>query len=99
MKNKILLSALLSVAACVGQASAQTTAFTYQGKLTDSGSPATGLYDLLFRLFDTPTEGNMLGYVISMHTPVTNGLFTVSLDFGSGPFTGPRRWMETDIRT
>src|SRR5437870_7471033 len=31
---------------------AQTTAFTYQGKLTDGGAPANGTYDLQFTLFD-----------------------------------------------
>ena len=36
---------------------AQTTAFTYQGKLTDAGNPANGNYDLQFKLFDTPTVG------------------------------------------
>ncbi len=36
---------------------AQTTAFTYQGKLTDTGSPASGNYDMQFKLFDTVTVG------------------------------------------
>lgn len=31
---------------------AQTTAFTYQGKLTDAGNPANGNYDLQLKLFD-----------------------------------------------
>ena len=28
------------------------TAFTYQGRLTDGGSPADGEYDFRFRLYD-----------------------------------------------
>jgi hypothetical protein len=32
---------------------AQTTAFTYQGKLSDGGNAATGQYDFQFKLFDT----------------------------------------------
>src|SRR5512138_2411485 len=38
-------------------AEAQTTAFTYQGKLSDGGSPANGTYDLQFKLFDTAAVG------------------------------------------
>lgn len=41
----LLLCLSLSVAA-------QTTAFTYQGKLTDAGNPANDNYDLQFKLFD-----------------------------------------------
>ena len=31
---------------------AQTTGFTYQGKLGDAGAPANGSYDFQFKLFD-----------------------------------------------
>ena len=37
---------------------AQTTGFTYQGRLTDGSAPATGTYDLQFALFDALTDGN-----------------------------------------
>ena len=40
-----------------GVAHAQTTAFTYQGKLTDTGIPANGQYDLKLQLFDAATGG------------------------------------------
>ena len=43
-------------------ASAATTAFTYQGKLTDSaGVPLTGSYDMTFTLFDADTGGAQVG--------------------------------------
>ena len=32
-------------------------------------------------------------------TPITNGLFTVPLDFGVGIFTGTNLWLEVDVRT
>ena len=44
---------------------AQTTAFTYQGKLTVGGNPASGDYDLQFRLFDALTDGKAMERVSS----------------------------------
>jgi hypothetical protein len=98
------LKQILTVAALgfAGAASAQTTAFTYQGKLTDDCCPATGLYDLTFKLFDSAgpgATGQQGSTVTTNRVPVTNGLFTVRLDFGSAPFTGARRWLQIDART
>ena len=78
----------------------QTSAFTYQGRLTDAGSPANGLYDLSFSLYASDTAGAVLaGPRTNSQTAVTNGLFSVSLDFGPGPFTGAGRWLEIGVRT
>jgi hypothetical protein len=41
-------------------AHAQTTSFTYQGRLQDAGAQANGSYDLQFSLFDASTGGNQL---------------------------------------
>src|SRR5690349_15799784 len=65
---------------------AQTTAFTYQGKLTDSGNLANGQYDLQFKLFDTATvgTGTQQGSAVTVsNVTVSNGIFTVQLDFGA----------------
>jgi hypothetical protein len=79
---------------------AQGTAFTYQGQLNDGTSPATGLYDLQFTIFDHGTNGNLVaGPSTNSSVGVTNGLFTVSLDFGSGVFTGADRWLELAVKT
>jgi hypothetical protein len=79
---------------------AQGTAFTYQGRLNDSGQPANGVYDLQFTIYDAPTNGNLIaGPVTNSVAGVDNGLFTVSLDFGAGVFTGPARWLEIAART
>ena len=79
---------------------AQGTAFTYQGRLQNNGSPANGLYDLKFIVWDAPTNGNLVaGPLTNSATGASNGLFTVTLDFGSGVFTGPARWLELDVRT
>src|SRR5215831_785436 len=80
---------------------AQGTAFTYQGRLDSGGSPATGLYDLTFAVYDSANLPVTLiaGPLTNSATPVTNGLFTVLLDFGAGVFTGPNRWLEIGVRS
>lgn len=80
-------------------ASGQGTAFSYQGKLNDGLNPANGLYDLQFGIFDAVTNGDQLGsYVTNSATPVSNGLFTVTLDFGN-QFPGDARWLDISVRT
>jgi len=78
---------------------AQTTAFTYQGRLTDNGGLPNGNYDMYFSVFATHSGGTTLGAVTNRPVAVTNGLFVVTLDFGSGVFTGPPRWLEMGVRT
>lgn len=97
---QLCLVTLFVVSALGQQALAQTTAFTYQGWLTDSGSPANGNYDLRFALYDAATAGNAVGSAIT-NAPVgvTNGLFTVTLDFGASAFPGANRWLEIGVRT
>jgi hypothetical protein len=83
----------------VGAVRAQTTVFTYQGKLTDGGSPANGNYDLQFELFDAVTAGNQIGStVFQSSVVVTNGAFTTQLDFGAGAFPGDDRFLELGVR-
>jgi hypothetical protein len=78
---------------------AQSTAFTYQGRLNDSGTPANGPYDMQFSLFDAPVSGNQIGTTL-LHTgvTVTNGVFTVTFDFGAAAFSGADRWLEIAVR-
>ena len=86
--------------ASVGVASAQGTAFTFQGRLNDETRPATGIYDLRFTIYDVAASGSAVGAMITnTATPVSNGLFSVRLDFGSGVFTGGARWLEMAART
>ena len=59
-----LLIVLLTLSSSVVPAFAQGTAFTYQGQLTDRGSPANGSYDLTFILYDAVTNGVRSGAVL-----------------------------------
>lgn len=79
---------------------AQSTAFTYQGRLNNNGVPAAGLYDLRFRLFFDALGNNQAGSTLLTNAvPVTNGLFTLTLDFGPGIFNGTNYWLEVDVKT
>jgi hypothetical protein len=80
-------------------ATALGTSFTYQGRLTDAGSPANGVYDLRFILYDAETAGAAVGSTQSKEdVAVTNGLFSVDLDFGAAAFNGDARWVEIAVR-
>jgi hypothetical protein len=82
-----------------GVQAAVGTAFTYQGRLTDGGSPANGEYDLRFRLYDAATDGTQVGSAVTEgNVTVSDGLFTVELDFGSGIFTGEACYLEIGVR-
>src|SRR3974377_1840657 len=78
---------------------AQGTAFTYEGQLSSSSGPANGSYDLAFTLFTTSSGGAAVAAVTNSATPVTNGLFNVTLDFGSGVFNGSPYWLQLAVRT
>jgi hypothetical protein len=79
---------------------AQGTAFTYQGQLTAGGNPANGSFDLRFAIFDSAEAMNQIGNALTNPaTPVTAGHFTVTLDFGTGVFTGGARWLEVGVRS
>jgi hypothetical protein len=79
---------------------AQTSAFTYQGKLTDAGLTASGQYDLTFRLWDQISGGTQVGTdVVNEDVQVSSGIFTVNLDFGASPFTSATgKYLEILVR-
>jgi hypothetical protein len=89
-------------------ASAQTplgSAWTYQGRLAQSGSPASGSIPMVFTLWDAASAGNQVGPTLTFNgvggnpppVSVSNGVFTVSLDFGAGVFGPSARWLEITV--
>ena len=99
MRN-IILIALLLLAGSASRAVAQGTAFTYQGRLKDGSGPASGTYDLRFKLFLDPLGNNQAGgTVLSNGVAIADGLFAVTLDFGAGVFNGSNYWLEVDVKT
>jgi len=89
----------LVLAAAAYQVAAQGTAFDYQGRLISQGNAANGSYDFTFSLYDANTAGDLIaGPLETDGLDVTNGLFTVPLDFGPGVFAGSNLWLEIAVR-
>ena len=98
--RRLTCSALISILTLCGAAQAQVpvdTGWTYQGKLTDGGTPATGSYDLRFSLFLDDQGTIPTGPVLdALNTSVNAGLFTTVLDFGA-QFTGYKNWLLIEV--
>jgi hypothetical protein len=78
---------------------AQTTSFSYQGRLTDAGSPANGSFQMQFKLFDAAAAGAQIGTTLTdVPVTVTAGSFSIKLDFGAGVFAGGTRFIEVAVR-
>ena len=101
MKNLLahlaLAAALGSLFISIQSVLAQgTTAFTYQGQLNDDGTNVNGTNILVFALYDAASDGTQIGSANTNNLVlVTNGFYTVTLDFGTGAFNGSARWLET----
>jgi len=81
-------------------ASAQGTAFTYQGQLQNSNGPVHGAYNFTFSLYTNSTGGAIAaGPVTNNGVAVTNGLFTVTIDFGSGIWNGQTNWLQIGVES
>jgi hypothetical protein len=98
----LLAGALAASAAPLGRA------FTYQGRLSQSGVPVDGPVTLRFSLWnmagvgDPPVGGVVVGGVQTVPgVPVSEGLFSVVLnsgdEFGPVAFIGEERWLQVEV--
>ncbi|MBL9000972.1 MAG: hypothetical protein JNK25_07540 [Phycisphaerae bacterium] len=86
----------ISALMCLSWGAPAQTAFTYQGELTVDGSPAQGLHDLRFRLYDS--VGTQVGPTLCAdNVAVAGGRFTVALDFGA-VFGSAASFLEIEAR-
>lgn len=76
---------------------AQTSAFTYQGRLAQAGQPANGSYVFTFQLFGSAASHSALTPPLTNTLEVSDGLFTAHLDFGADPFDGRDLWLEVRV--
>ena len=96
-EGRVFLFMLVAMSA--GTAHGQTTAFTYQGQLSDAGALANGSYDVRFALFDSAAGGAQIGANQGVPAvPVSAGVFTVQLDFGVNAFPGANRFVEIGVK-
>lgn len=97
--NRILLAALCAITLASQAALAQSTAFTYQGRLKTGADPASGLHDFRFRLWDAGGGGLQVGSVQCVdNILVTEGVFSVTIDFGQQFTTAAQRFLEIEVR-
>jgi trimeric autotransporter adhesin len=81
---------------------AQTTTFTYQGRLQSDGSAFSGPAEFRFSVWDAAEGGTQLAATTpeTLAGQVADGLFSLPLDFGAEPFaTGADRWLQIALRT
>jgi len=79
---------------------AQGTAFTYQGQLQNNGALANGTYNLQFTLYTNSAGGTpVAGPVTNSAVSVGNGLLTVNMDFGPGPWNGQTNWLQIGVES
>jgi hypothetical protein len=101
MTKAVYLVLIILVAGlfCAPAAFGQTTEFSYQGNLKESDLPANANYDIEFRLYDALTGGTRIGSAILLSpVPVSEGVFSVKLDFGQNGFSGQDRYLEIAVR-
>ena len=103
-----LLALLLSVGGVTGQGpepegdvSAAATVdnlISYQGRLTEGGSPVTGNRDMTFRFYSDSSCSTQVGGSYSRPgVTVTDSLFSVKLGAGFSHFDGQGLWLGVDV--
>ncbi len=92
-----------SIALAGVPAPALDSSFTYQGRLESAAEAVNGNADFRFSLWTTETntspDGQAGNTVSRRDVPVTDGLFTTSLDFGFGVADNKNLFLQTEVRS
>lgn len=92
--------AMFAINSQLSSALAQGTAFTYQGELQSIGTVASGTYNLQFSLYTSASGGvAVAGPVTTNGVAISNGLFTVTIDFGASVWNGETNWLQIGVET
>lgn len=90
---------LFAVLAFASPTFAQSTDFTYQGKLRNAGLPASGLHDFRFTLYDVSSGGVQISPTQCVdNILVTDGVFTATINLGQHFATTAPRFLQVDVR-
>ena len=87
----------LMTAAAEGQLG---TAFTHEGQLLEAGNPVDERCEFEFSLWNDRTDfarSAQLGSTLPQTVEVTEGRFTVTLDFETDVYNGEPRWLEIAV--
>lgn len=84
-----------------GEARAQSfaSAFTYQGRLDRDGVPYSGPAEVRVRVFGSAISSTPWLPSRQSSVDVVDGLFTLSLDFGTAGLLLPNTWYEISVKT
>lgn len=98
MKTTTILSCCLILMVSAGSSSTPLgTAVTYEGLLTDGGTPVDGTVDLRVHLYAEASGGTPLETSTVDDLDVVEGRLTAVLDFGD-EWEGNARWLEIELR-
>src|SRR5947207_1189758 len=102
---RFFYSSVIFFLICGASVGAQTTSFTYQGRLNDAGAPANGTYEIQFTLWNMAVGGTQQPQpapitITRANVVVSAGAFTLQppLDFGVSAFPGADRYLEISVR-
>lgn len=96
---KMLKLSLLAVVFVALPVQAQTTAFNFQGRLSNLGLPVNGQHDLRFSVYGSQAGADLVSGPITVSPVVVkNGIFNCRLDFGEQVFNGSARWLDISVR-
>lgn len=97
-RRVVLMSFFVLNLAVMSAAGALGTTFTYQGILSNAGSPVGGVVDLRFTLWDAASGGAQVGSAVTVDdASVPDGRVTVPLDFGA-VFDGNELFLAVEVR-
>lgn len=75
-----------------------SSAFSYQGKLSNNGSLVNGTCDFQWNFYAAASGGTSLGGDINTGQPVVNGLFTVRIDVPASLINSAALFAEVQVR-
>ncbi|MCA9306328.1 MAG: hypothetical protein KDA16_07330 [Phycisphaerales bacterium] len=95
--RSLVVVAGMGLACASAHAVTPDTGITYQGVLSQNGTPVDGLRDFRFRLYDAETGGTLIETMQAFDVDVVDGSFTVEIDFGIAAWADNiQRWVEIE---